>query len=132
MKDISKDWLIAASDDLEVVRRLIEDDDLTHMAAFHAQQCVEKCLKAIIEEKDLATIRIHSLRRLFGICKDYITFSDNELDIVIQLDSLYIEARYPGDLGLLPNGKPSYLEAELFMNFAQEVFSRCQNFLLLE
>lgn len=30
-----------------------------------------------------------------------------ELELVIMLDQLYIDARYPGEIGLLPYGKPS-------------------------
>jgi HEPN domain-containing protein len=127
MKDISKEWLIAASDDLEVINRLIKDNGLTHMVAFHAQQCVEKCLKFIIEERELESFKIHNLRRLFDICDHYVSFSDEDLDLIILLDTLYIEARYPGELGLLPNGKPSSHEACQFMEFAQKVFNHCHS-----
>ncbi len=42
-------------------------------------------------------------------------------DIVDLLDKLYIDARYPGGLGLLPSGKPSLDDAERFYEFAQEI-----------
>jgi len=35
---------------------------------------------------------------------------------------MYIEARYPGDLGLLPQGKPTLDEAREFFEAAQYVF----------
>ena len=127
MKDVTKEWLVAASDDLEVIRRLIKDNRLTHMVAFHAQQCVEKCLKAIVEEYELTSCKIHNLRRLFDICEDYISFTAEDLDTISLLDTLYIEARYPGELGLLPNGKPSSEEAYQFMCFAQNIFDYCHN-----
>jgi len=41
---------------------------------------------------------------------------DNE--IVQMLDSLYIESRYPVDIGLLPDGKPSEEDANKFFEFA--------------
>jgi len=50
MKAVAKEWLIAAYDDLKVIGHLSGDDGLTHMVAFHAQQAVEKGLKAIMEE----------------------------------------------------------------------------------
>jgi HEPN domain-containing protein len=53
MKEIAEQWLKAAADDLRVVARIAEDEDLTHMVAFHAQQCIEKSLKAVIEEYEL-------------------------------------------------------------------------------
>jgi len=40
------------------------------------------------------------------------------------LDDLYIESRYPGYLGLLPNGKPSLEDAKEFYDFALMIFNR--------
>jgi hypothetical protein len=39
MKKISEEWLKAARDDLYVVEKIISDEGLTHMVAFHSQQC---------------------------------------------------------------------------------------------
>jgi len=50
MKETTEQWLTAAQDDLRVVARIASDDYLTHMVAFHSQQCIEKCCKAVIEE----------------------------------------------------------------------------------
>ncbi len=38
------------------------------------------------------------------------------------LDDLYIDARYPGDFGLLPNGQPTLENAKEFYEFAEKVF----------
>jgi HEPN domain-containing protein len=45
---------------LRVVARIASDEYLAHMVAFHSQQCIEKSLKAIIEEYELGHIRIHN------------------------------------------------------------------------
>lgn len=37
MKKISEEWLIAAMDDLSVIDKIISDEHLTHMVAFHSQ-----------------------------------------------------------------------------------------------
>ena len=34
---------------------------------------------------------------------------------------VYIEARYPGDLGLMPHGKPSIDEAEIYRQEAVKI-----------
>ena len=41
------------------------------MVAFHAQQAIEKSLKAVIEEFDLGFIKTHQLERLFEIVKEH-------------------------------------------------------------
>ncbi|MBD3796005.1 MAG: HEPN domain-containing protein, partial [Epsilonproteobacteria bacterium] len=47
-----------------------------------------------------------------------------EIEILEKLDELYIDSRYPGDMGLLPNGKPTLEEAKEFYNFAQSIFDK--------
>lgn len=46
-----------------------------------------------------------------------------EKDILKTLDELYIEARYPGELGLLSNGKPTIDDSNVFLDFAKMVYS---------
>ena len=45
-------------------------------------------------------------------------------DILSILARLYIESRYPSDIGLLPYGKPSIDAAKIFYNFANNVYNR--------
>ena len=123
MKKVSEQWLNAAEDDLRVIRRIGDDDYLTHMVAFHSQQCIEKSLKAIIEEYELGHIRIHNLGRLFEVVKPQATF-DVEVVLIEKLDKLYIDARYPGELGLLPNGKATLADAKEFHDFAKSIYEQ--------
>ncbi|WP_156104560.1 HEPN domain-containing protein, partial [Spirochaeta lutea] len=44
----ANNWLEFARLDLETIEEIINNPRLTSMVAFHAQQCVEKSLKAII------------------------------------------------------------------------------------
>ncbi len=90
-------------------------------ATFHAHQAIEKSFKAIIEEYDIGFIKTHSLENLYNKVKALIKLKI-DIDKLIILDQLYIDARYPGDLGLLPNGKPTVREASTFYKIAKEVF----------
>jgi HEPN domain-containing protein len=121
MGRIAMEWLEAASLDLESIRHIIHDERLTGHVAFHAQQAIEKSLKAVIEEKGLIVPRIHSLQKLFALCSSFIEYNPDE-ELIIALDSLYIESRYPGEFGLLPGGKPNKEQAKKFYNFASDVF----------
>jgi HEPN domain-containing protein len=51
MKKITNDWLISAESDLAIIDRIIDQPNLTHQVAFHAQQVVEKSFKAISENE---------------------------------------------------------------------------------
>ena len=117
MKEISREWLRKAQDDLDVIEEIKNKKHLTNMVAFHAQQAIEKSLKAIIDEFNLGFVKIHQIERLLEIVKEHLEANiDNE--IVQMLDSLYIESRYPVDIGLLPDGKPSEEDANKFFEFA--------------
>jgi len=48
---------------------------------------------------------------------------DNE-DILEDLNSLYIDSRYPSSFGLLPDGKPTLEDAKRFYEFTLEIFER--------
>jgi hypothetical protein len=52
MKKLTEAWLRAAQDDLDVIDRILLDDHLTHIVAFHAQQSLEKAFKALFEEHE--------------------------------------------------------------------------------
>ncbi|MBF0413437.1 MAG: HEPN domain-containing protein [Desulfamplus sp.] len=50
MKPSVSAWLEASEEDLSVVKALLQSKLATGAASFHAQQCVEKSLKALLEE----------------------------------------------------------------------------------
>ena len=101
MKAITKEWLNYAEIDIKTAEKLLDDEFLTNSVAFHAQQTVEKCFKAIFEENNLKVPRIHNLLRLHDEISRYIDFQVDE-DELEKLDEVYTEARYPGDAGMLP------------------------------
>ena len=53
MKFLSGEWLKAAKDDLNIIKEVINKEKLAHLVAFHSQQAVEKCFKALIEEHEI-------------------------------------------------------------------------------
>lgn len=128
MKHITKEWLKFAGDDLNVVRSIIKIPHLTNMVAFHSHQAVEKSLKALIEEFDLKFKRIHNLETLHSSVKSIIKIEVDEEDLR-ELNEVYISARYPGDLGLLPDGKPTEEDARRFFDIAQNVYDDVNAFL---
>ena len=122
MRAFTKEWLKASRDDLLTIEEIIDNPHLTHIVAFHAQQCVEKAMKAIIEENEIDIPKIHKLLKLYEKVLSSLNGLDEELMSV--LDGLYIESRYPGDMGLLPYGKPSLDDAKEFYAFANSVFDK--------
>ena len=122
MKQTTKDWLNIAEDDLLAAKTLVREDRLANLAAFHCQQCLEKCFKALIEERDKPFIKSHDLLRLQSIANIYLSVP--ELTLLGIINEVYTDARYPGDLGLLPHGKPTVSEIKEFIQFCDAIFSR--------
>lgn len=122
MKKVAEEWLEAANDDLETVEEILDNSRLTHITAFHAQQCVEKSFKAVLENHEEEVPRIHNLITLHGRI-DKLLPEEAEVDVAMleRLNQLYIDARYPGEQGLLPQGKPSTEEAQQFFRFAKRM-----------
>lgn len=52
-----------------------------------------------------------------------------EPDLLTDLDDLYIDARYPGEFGLLPHGKPTLDEAKEFYDAVQYIFEKVSEIL---
>jgi HEPN domain-containing protein len=109
--------------DLRSIERMLDEEFLAPVACFHAQQCVEKSLKAILEEKGVRPPKTHDVLRLYGLVSETVGL---ELDLrTLQvLNDLYVDARYPGELGLLPYGRPSPEDARQFYEFAAKVYRR--------
>lgn len=52
MNLIAKEWLESALMDLRSLEKIVDDAFLTPVVCFHAQQCVEKSLKAVLENDE--------------------------------------------------------------------------------
>lgn len=124
MKPITREWLNAANDDLIAMEVMLGREAITNMVAFHAQQAIEKSFKAVIEEFNLGRIRTHQLENLYAKIQSILSGLDET--ILEELDTVYIEARYPGDLGLMPHGKPSVEEVTVYYQEALNIKLRVE------
>ena len=125
MKLTTKEWLSAAEDDLISAKKLIDEIRLTNIVAFHCQQCIEKGFKALIEEQLGISVKSHDLIRLND--KVSLLFTDDEMNLLATINEVYIDARYPGDMGLMPHGKPTLAEAKNFIVFSQSIIEKVIN-----
>ena len=121
MKKQVEDWILLADKDLYAAEILLKDDYLlTNIVAFLCQQAIEKYLKAFLLGKDVSVIKTHDLIKLNDMTKEV-----KDLDIdekrLITINEVYIESRYPGELGLMPDGMPTNEQAMDFIEFAKEV-----------
>ncbi len=122
MKEITKEWLKSAESDLLIIEKIIDEEFLTHQVAFHSQQAIEKAFKAVLEEYEIPFKKTHSLETLSAKVTKKLNIQVN-FEIIKILDQLYLGARYPGEFGLLPNGKPGLDDAEEFYEYSKLIFN---------
>ena len=128
MKRQAESWLTAASDDLLVIIEILDNKNLTHMVAFHSQQAIEKSLKAVLEEEESEVLRTHNILVLREKVEHYLNLKIDQ-NIFDEINELYIDSRYPTDLGLLPDGKPTKEVAQKFNKVANEIYNEIKNYL---
>jgi len=119
--EMAKEWLKSSKLDLDNIHYIIEVEHLTSVVAFHSQQAIEKSLKAYLEYQEINIPKTHKLQNLLGRVDIEFEIDDNILQLI---DKLYIDSRYPGDLGLLPYGKPTLLDAKEFYEIALSIFEK--------
>jgi len=66
-----------------------------------------------------------TLKEIVSKVKEF-NFSE---DILSVLNTLYIDSRYPGAFGLLPDGNPTCEDAKKFYEFAYKVYLDIKRFL---
>ncbi len=121
MKEETQEWLKFASRDVLACKKLVKENSLASISAFHSQQAVEKSFKAVLVEHGLKVPKIHSVVSLYRKISDLIELELN-IATLETIEEIYIDTRYPGDVGLLPGGEPDVKTAEELCNFAAYVY----------
>jgi HEPN domain-containing protein len=120
-KEIAIEWLKAANDDIDSIGYIIKVENLTNVVTFHSQQAIEKSFKSLIEYKKISFVKTHNLEKLYKKLENIIEVDYEKLELI---NELYIESRYPGDMGLLPYGKPTLEDTKEIYDFALEIFDK--------
>jgi len=121
MKKQVEDWILLADRDLYAAEIILNDKHpLTNIVAFHCQQAIEKYFKAFLIEKNISLIKTHDLIKLNGMINETENLGIDEKKLLV-INEVYTESRYPGELGLIPDGMPTNEEAKEFMEYAKEI-----------
>lgn len=90
------------------------------MVCYHAQQAVEKSLKAILAEKEMEFARTHNILDLCHAVSHIGYEAPLSMEDAAFLNGVY-RMRYPAALGLLPTGEPSKQDADRALQSARAV-----------
>ena len=95
-EDLVKAWVLKAEHDLlNIENNLAARDVPWDTVGFHAQQCVEKYLKALLISRQVDPPKIHDLTELYALLPDGLLVDFN-VRLLEELNPYSIEGRYPG------------------------------------
>jgi len=126
MKKTVEAWVEFADADLLTVSEIAGRPELTNIAAFHCQQAIEKYFKALILEAGKPLPKIHNLLTLYGSVKEITDLGLDE-NLLATINDVYLDSRYPGEVGLVNGVKPTIELADSFFSFAKEVEAKIKD-----
>jgi len=117
LKDYVDKWLFRADEDLAVIDRLIQTDPQAYASTicFHAQQAVEKYLKALLACKGVDFPRTHDVDFLLAECRKVSPGQFDQIDLK-SLTDFGVSVRYPDDFYV-----PDLSETTYYAGVAREV-----------
>lgn len=96
-------WIEKASNDLRTAETMLSvSPPVTDTSCYHAQQCVEKALKACLTLAGRHVEKTHSLPRLVELCLTDFEAMTRLSDVAIELTDYAIQSRYPDDWREIP------------------------------
>ncbi len=107
---VARQWIAKAEEDLKNAEYTLtlEQDCPLSTVCFHAQQCVEKYLKALLVCDSITFPRTHDLVTLFNLISAHRQV-ELSLEELVVLNRYAIETRYPGDWD--PIDRPEAVES---------------------
>jgi len=96
--DDPRAWIVRAEEDIMMARSAIRrKQPLPYSACFHAQQCAEKYLKALLVSKKVIFPKTHDLLLLQALCEQAGIFIGVDLKQLNTLSDYAVRVRYPGE-----------------------------------
>jgi HEPN domain-containing protein len=96
--EVVQAWLRRSRSDLQLGKAaLITPDVLPEDACFHAQQCAEKALKALLLQRHIPFPRTHAIEVLLDLLKTQGQTVPENVDEALILTEYAVQTRYPGE-----------------------------------
>jgi HEPN domain-containing protein len=93
-----QEWLRHAQSDLALGKVGRESDEvLPEQICFHAQQAIEKCIKAILIHRGSSVPKSHDIEILLDLLRQGECELPSWTDELPEVNPYAVEARYPGD-----------------------------------
>lgn len=99
--ELAKGWIAKADSDLATADLVVKAGGPFDTACYHAQQAIEKCLKAVLAFGGVAVPRTHNLEELGERAAEAMPMLELNVDKLAEITPFAVELRY--DLGFWPD-----------------------------
>jgi len=121
MKKLAISWIYYADNDINTANKLVKIGGSRGQVAVFCQQAIEKYFKGHLAEHGREIRKTHDLLSLYKEIENIESWNLDK-DLLGDINDIYIDYRYPGDIGITPNGEmPTTEETRSYLEFAQEV-----------
>lgn len=98
MNPLTLEWIEKAENDYAAVQQLLQAPNPLHdIICFHSQQCIEKYLKAWLQEANIHTPRTHNLQELLDLIIHVLPIWFHWQPDFKRITTYAVDPRYPGD-----------------------------------
>jgi len=118
VSEMVAEWMRHAWSDMAVARMVEYDEIAPEIIAFHAQQAVEKALKALLIQRQVEFSHTHIIGVLIGLCKKSGYKIEENLEEAATLSRYAVASRYPGETDPVTRS-----EAKLAADLADQVLN---------
>ncbi|MBC8180332.1 HEPN domain-containing protein [candidate division KSB1 bacterium] len=125
--DLAFQWLKKADNDIVTAKQtLLLDGGPTDTVCFHAQQAVEKAMKALLTFNEISFPRIHDLLRLLELALQFLPELEKMRTELAEISNYAVEVRYPDDW-FEPSRDDALQALEIAKKIVKSVKQKIQN-----
>jgi HEPN domain-containing protein len=125
MNELTKEWIEKAEGDYHTALREVYAENFQNWDAvcFHAQQCIEKYMKARLQDAGIRFGRNHDLIGLLELCNNIESQWEEFRDSLKTLNRYAVNYRYPGETADKQDAIEAIAIMEDLRNQIMKVFS---------
>ncbi len=121
MNVLVKEWIKKAEGDYNTALREYRARNTPNYdaAGFHAQQCIEKYLKAILQKHNKPFLKIHDLLTLMESCRTFVPEVELHKELLAFLNQFSVAFRYPGEFANREQAKKAIKAMKIIVKILQ-------------
>jgi len=125
MRALTREWIDKAEGDYQTAKReaRVRKSPNYDAVCFHCQQCVEKYIKAYLQEHNQHFRKVHDLIELLELCLPYDGTFEFQRDLLKELNKYAVEFRYPGETATKDDARAALHIMKLLRKFFRQKLS---------